>query len=152
MTDIRPAAPADGAALLSIAEASSLFEPPELAAFAEDLAGWRPADGDPRLWFCAGDRAAAHAAPEPMSGGVWNLRFLATRSEARRRGLARALVGAVEAAVRERGGRLLLIDTASMAEMAPARALYEALGYAREAVIRDFYADGVDRVTFARRL
>ncbi|MEM8850754.1 MAG: GNAT family N-acetyltransferase [Pseudomonadota bacterium] len=153
MTDIRLATPSDRAVILSIGESCGLFSPEEIGFFTDDLDSWSPGSDDPRMWFLANDgEAAAQIAPEPMSDAVWNLLFIATRPAARRTGCAKALIRTVEKTVRAQGGRLLLIDTASMEDQAPARAAYLAAGYDREAVIRDYYGDGVDRVTFRKRL
>ncbi|MEM7642281.1 MAG: GNAT family N-acetyltransferase [Pseudomonadota bacterium] len=153
MTNIRSATPSDRATILSIGEDSGLFAPEEVGFFADDFDSWSPGGDDPRLWLLAEDgSAAAQVAPEPMSDAVWNLLFIATHPTARRKGRARALINRVEEAVRAEGGRLLLIDTASVDDQAPARAAYVAAGYGREAVIRDYYGDGVDRVTFRKRL
>ncbi|MEM8825275.1 MAG: N-acetyltransferase [Pseudomonadota bacterium] len=153
MFHIRPATPADRATTLSIAETSGLFSPDEADFFAEDFDDWAANDDDPRRWFVADNgTVAAQVAPEPMSDAVWNLLFIATKPEARRTGQASAMIRAVEEAVRTRGGRLILIDTASVDDQAPARATYRAAGYDQEAVIRDYYGDGIDRVTFRKRL
>ncbi|MEM7487634.1 MAG: GNAT family N-acetyltransferase, partial [Pseudomonadota bacterium] len=153
MSDIRQATRADRDRILDIAAVSGLFSPDEAEYFAAGFDDWAPEDGDPRRWLVADDgTAAALLAPEAMSDAVWNLLFLATRPEARRRGLARATVAAAETAARAAGARLLLIDTTSGEEQAPARALYGGLGYDREATIRDYYGDGLDRVTFRKRV
>ena len=151
---IRAAGPTDRDALLLIAEGSGLFAPDELAFMADDIAAWA-AGGTDRRWLIHDDpdpMGAAMLAPEPMSGDAWNMLFVGTRPEGRRRGIARALLAATEAAARAGGGRLLLIDTASAEEMAPARAFYAASGCDRVATIPDYYADGIDKVTYLRRL
>ena len=63
-----------------------------------------------------------------------------------------ALVGGVEAALSAEGARLLIIDTAGVVEFAAAQNLYARLGFAEVARLPDFWADAVDKVTFAKRL
>ncbi|SFJ34421.1 GNAT family N-acetyltransferase [Jannaschia pohangensis] len=151
MTHIRPAVPADRSAILAVGEGSGLFSPEDLTHFIATFDGHDSA-GD-RLWLIAGSGdGAAFLEPEAMSDNVWNLRFIGVLAGARRGGVGRLLLAAAETAVRRAGGRLLLIDTASLPDMAPARAFYLAAGYQEEACVRDFYGDGVARVTFARRL
>jgi hypothetical protein len=53
--------------------------------------------------------------------------------------------------VAEAGGALILADTAAKPSYARTRAFYEAAGYALEARIRDYYAPGDDRLTYAKR-
>jgi GNAT superfamily N-acetyltransferase len=58
--------------------------------------------------------------------------------QARRQGIARALMQAVEAAARQRGLRLLVLDTATGREAEP---LYRGLGYALTGVVPIYAAD-----------
>ena len=152
MTDILRAS-ADARDILHVmVRDCGLFTPDELRQMAADLDGWA-ADGTDRTWMRSADgQAAAMLAPEPMAPDVWNLLFLGTRPGARRAGRARALVAASEDAARDAGARLVLVDTASVEEMAPARAPHGTSGYEREAVIRDYWAEGVDKVTFRKAL
>jgi ribosomal protein S18 acetylase RimI-like enzyme len=94
---------------------------------------------------------AGYLSPEP-GPGVWNLLFLGVRPEARRQGVARALIASVERRLREDGARMLLIDTSTKPPMEAARALYEALGYARVALIPDYWGPGDGKLTFQRVL
>ena len=68
------------------------------------------------------------------------------------RGIAAALVAQAEAELRARAGRLAIVDTAGTGEYAAARRLYARLGYARVARIPDYWAEGVDKITYAKRL
>ncbi len=152
MSDISPAHGQDRDAILDVAAKSGLFGPDDLAFVADDFDGWLAAGPeDPRLWLVA-KGAAAMVAPEPLSDNAWNMLFLAVLPDERRRGLGVAMVGAVEAAVRAHGARLLLIDTASGDDQAPARALYAKLGFGKVGDVPDYYGDGVARVSFAKRL
>ena len=154
MTTTRRAAPADRDALAAVVRAQSMFGPDEAAAMEAALDAWA-AGAAPEAWL-------VHAAPEPlgaamlgreaMADRVANLLFVGVRPEGRRAGLGRALVSAAEAAARDEGMRMMLIDTADVPEMAPARALYEAMGYGAVATVPDYWAEGVAKVTFSRRL
>jgi ribosomal protein S18 acetylase RimI-like enzyme len=57
--------------------------------------------------------------------------------------MERRLVGAA---------RLVVVETAGRPDYAPTRAFYEARGYRRAAVIRDFYAPGDDQIVYTKRL
>ena len=70
-------------------------------------------------------------------GGQARVITLAVEPAARRRGIGRALLGAMEAALPT--GDLLLMGEE---ENAPARALYDATGYAQVGVARDYYGRG----------
>jgi ribosomal protein S18 acetylase RimI-like enzyme len=67
-------------------------------------------------------------------------------------GVGHALLTQVESVVRDRGGRLLLIETSSTPPYAPARRLYESSGYRCDAVVHDFYAPRDDLLIYAKTL
>jgi ribosomal protein S18 acetylase RimI-like enzyme len=94
----------------------------------------------------------AYAAPERLTDGTCNLLLLAVHPDAQRSGLGRALVGAITSALSGAGGRLLLVETSGLAAFAGARAFYVRLGFGQEAVIRNYYQAGEDKVVFARPL
>jgi ribosomal protein S18 acetylase RimI-like enzyme len=89
--------------------------------------------------------------PSPFTQSSFDLYWIAVGSGAQGAGIGQALLAGVEAAVAEAGGKLLLADTAAKPGYARTRAFYEAAGYAIEARIRDYYAPGDDRITYAKR-
>lgn len=101
-------------------------------------------DGQP-VGFC-------HARPEEMTDRCWNLLALAVLPECQGRGLGAALVQAAERVLRQGGQRLLIVDTSGTAGFARTRGFYARLGYEQAATIRDFWADGDDKVTFHKAL
>ncbi|MDJ0824335.1 MAG: GNAT family N-acetyltransferase [Rhodobacter sp.] len=110
-------------------------------------------DGGEDRWLVA-DRAGAPAGfafarPEAMTDRVWNILALGVAPEARREGLAKALLKAMEATL---DARLIIIETTQLPEQAAARAIYAGAGYEEEGRIRDFFADGEDKVIFRKVL
>ena len=149
-TTVRDARSWDTEGIIAVAAASGLFDDGDLAAFAPMI---REGVGAEALWPVAGEAAgAAFAEPEGFADRVWNLRFIAMLPGGRRAGGGSALLTAVEARLRGLGARLLLIDTGGGDAQAGARAFYAANGYDAEARIRDYYAEGEDRVIFRKRL
>lgn len=149
---VRDARASDIPAIAAVIHGCGLFSPAEAEGFAGGLLGHFDGPPEGRLWLVAGDGAgAALLSPEPAPG-VWNLLFLGVLPDARRRGLARALVGEAERRMRRDGARMLLIDTSDAPPMEPARALYAALGYRRAALIPDYWAPGEGRLTFLKAL
>ncbi len=150
--EIRPLRRDDLDVLRQVLEATALFPPDMLADMVEPWFS-EPAQA---TWFVAigAGRVAGfcHARPEPLTEGTWNLLALAVHPTAQRRGMAAALLAASEAALRARGVRLCLVDTADTEDFAPARRLYERAGYHPEARIQDYWALGVAKVTFVKRL
>lgn len=154
---IRPATPNDMSALMALADATGMFEANEL----EGLAGMVSAyfDGhldDDHFWIVnEADGAlsgAAYYAAETMAYGVWNLYFIGVLPSRQRQGCGEALLHHVEQGLRERGERLLLIETSSLDAFEGARRFYRKHGYDEEARIRDFYKAGEDKIIFRKAL
>lgn len=144
---VRPLEQGDLAALGVVLQETGLFPADMLEGM---VAPWF-ADPEGALWLVA-EGGFAHAVPEALTEGTWNLLALAVRTRAQGRGVGAALVGAVVAALRARGARLVIVDTAGTEDYAGARRLYARLGFVEVARIPEFWAEGVDKVTFALRL
>jgi ribosomal protein S18 acetylase RimI-like enzyme len=149
---VRPLRRDDLPALRAVIDATGLFPGGMLDAMAEGfLSGAAPDE----FWLAAeadGPAGIAYCAPERLADRVWNLLLIAVRPDLQGRGLGSALQRAVEAALEERGERLLLVETSGLPEFEGTRAFYRGLGYAEEARVRDYYRDGDDKVVFAKRL
>jgi len=92
------------------------------------------------------------AQPEDLTEGTWNMRALAVSPDHHRQGLAAGLVAALEATLRTQGARLLVVDTASDDDQAPARAFYGASGYQGGLSIPNFWGPGSDKVMYWKAL
>jgi ribosomal protein S18 acetylase RimI-like enzyme len=90
--------------------------------------------------------------PTPLARGTYDVYWLATHPAARRRGIARALMTTMEALLRRAGGRVLRIETSSLADYEAARRFYLANGYQLISQLRDFWKPGEDLVTYAKHL
>lgn len=155
-TTIRRAQESDRSGVLDVARASGLFPPPELAQIGQlfdDFLGGADAAG---VWLVDhwADRviAVAYCAPERMTNGTWNMFLLAVHPEQQGQGRGKALVRCVERELRDRGARLLLIETSGVPEFAGQRSFYAGLGYQLEAVIRGFYDVDDDKVVYRKLL
>lgn len=108
------------------------------------------------LWLviCEGDRVVgfAYCEPERLTDGTHNLLAIAVSPDRQRCGVGKSLVGAVEQHLSLSAGRILLVETSSLDDYAGTRAFYDGLGFSREAVIRDYYADGEHKVVFWKKL
>lgn len=153
---IRPVAPDDAAALMTMIEAVGLFPPEEIKEVSEMLGGYLDGSlGGEQFWVVDDDEGfagAAYYAPERMTEGTWNLYMLVVHPQRQGGGRGASLVRYVEQALAARGERLLLIETLGTEEFAPQRAFYSKLGYEIEARIRDFYFAGGDKVIFRKNL
>ena len=101
-----------------------------------------------------GDRLIGYACagPTPATEGTFDLYWLAVDPASQGKGVGRMLVQAVEADLRARGARLLLVETSSRPDYESTRAFYTRCGYTEAARIRDFYAPADDRIMLTTRL
>jgi D-alanine-D-alanine ligase-like ATP-grasp enzyme/ribosomal protein S18 acetylase RimI-like enzyme len=102
------------------------------------------ADGTVAGWVCCG--------PTPCTVGTWDIYWIAVDPAFQKRSLGRALLNQAEACIRERGGKLAVLETSGRDDYLPTRGFYLKCGYAEAAVIRDYYGPGDAMVIFTRQL
>ena len=150
--NIRPTKSEDIPALKVVLDETGLFPsdmlPDMLTGFlseeSEDI--WLTCeDGGNAIGFC-------FAAPEALAEGTWNMFAIAVLPSSQGNGAGHAIVSALESSLRERGNRILIADTSGTADFALTRDFYRKNSYSEEARIRDFWAEGDDKVTFRKAL
>lgn len=108
------------------------------------------------LWFVKTDKGKpvgfGYCAPEKFTEGTFNLLAIGVAKEQQGSGGGMELMAFVEALLRREGHRILIVETSGGSAYAKTRRFYEKLGYAKEAVIRDFWAEGEDKVVFWKKL
>lgn len=139
-------------ALKDVLDATQLFPSDMLAdMLAPSLAG----DSDSFWLTCHLDGKAVglcYTTPEELADGTWNMLALAVHPDVQGKGLGAALVKAAEQVLINKGQRILIVDTSGSDEFAGTRAFYAGIGYEQEARIRDFWAEGDDKVIFRKAL
>ena len=90
--------------------------------------------------------------PTPLTESTWDLYWVAVDPTAQGRGYGQTLLAFAEAETGERGGRLLLIETASQEAYGATIRFYQRAGYELVSRIRNFYREGDDKLTFAKVL
>ncbi len=93
-----------------------------------------------------------YTVPEELADGTWNMLALAVRPDLQGKRLGTELVGAVEQHLKDQGQRILIVETSGTDDFALTRKFYTGNGYEEEARIRDFWADGDDKVIFRKAL
>jgi ribosomal protein S18 acetylase RimI-like enzyme len=88
----------------------------------------------------------------PGTDRTYDLYWIAVHPEHRGTGSGSRLLGEVERRLRDRGARLLVVETSARISYAQTRSFYEHRGYREHARLRDFYAPGDDRVIYAKKL
>lgn len=138
--------------LAEVVDQTGLF-PPEL--LTEMLAVFLAGDPD-ELWLTArqGPRVIGfvYARLEQLTDRTWNTLAIAIHPDRQRRGLGRTLMQHLEATLRERGQRLLIVETSGTEAFAATRTFYAALGYLSNTRVPDFWAEGDDKVICHKRL
>jgi len=148
----RDLAPADRGPIERILRATGAFEEPEIDVALELVDA--PADSGYRFVVAdVGGEVAGYACfgATPCTVGTWDLYWIAVDKRLQGGGLGRALLAAVEDAVRSEDGRLLVIETASKPSYAATRAFYDRCGLELAARVKDFYARGDDKLVYCRR-
>ena len=90
--------------------------------------------------------------PTPCTTGTFDLYWIAVAPAAQRTGTGTRLLQEVERRLARSGARLVLIETSSLPRYEATRTFYARRGYAVTARVPDFYADGDDRLIFAKRI
>lgn len=90
--------------------------------------------------------------PEELTEGTWNMRALAVRPDLQGKGLGAAMVAAAEQRLKDKGQRILIVETSGTDDFALTRQFYAQNGYQEEARIREFWAEGDDKVIFRKAL
>ena len=96
--------------------------------------------------------AVAYCAPERMTEGTYNLYLIAISKNFQGKGMGAEMMAYIEILLKEKGVRILLVETSSLPEFELTRKFYDKLDYKREAVIREFYQEGEDKIVFWKKL
>ncbi|MGR3513203.1 MAG: GNAT family N-acetyltransferase [Paracoccaceae bacterium] len=149
---IKPTSANDIAGLQAVLDGTELF-PSEMlpGMLAPTLAGETEA-----FWLtCQIDGEAVglcYTVPEDFAEGTWTMLALGVRPDLQGKRLGAALVAAAEQHLKDKGQRILIVDTSGTDNFVLARKFYAQNGYEEEARIRDFWAEGDDKVTFRKAL
>ena len=150
--NIRAPAPSDLPAIERVLEDTELFPTEMLEAMIEPF--FNDADSQDRWLVCEVDEVGvigfSFTRPETLADGAWNLLAIGFRLAHQGKGYGAKLIAEVEKSLH--GERILIVEASGLDEFAATRRFYETQGYTREAVIRDYWADGDDKVIFWKAL
>ena len=149
---IRPVTPADLPALKTVIDSTELF-PSEM--LDDMIAGYFAGEEEAGFWLTYDDGepvAVAFCVPERMTEGTWNALLLAVRPDRQGKGLGAALMNDIEQTLARREERILLVETSGLDAFERTRNFYRKNGYEEEARIREFYAEGEDKIVFRKAL
>lgn len=108
------------------------------------------------IWFTYVDDnkpvAIGYCVPEKFTNGTYNLLAIGVSQDTQRKGIASEMINYIEQELKSKDGRILIVETSSDDAQIGARNLYQKIGYNQEAVIRDFWNDGEDKIVFWKKL
>ena len=151
---IRPTTLKDVPALKLVLDGTGLFPsdmlPDMLGGFLSDAGDnksvWLSAELDgTAIGFC-------FASSEALTVGTWNMLAIAVLPERQGSGAGGAIVAALEKHLSAEGNRILIADTSGTDSFGQTREFYRKNGYTEEARIRDFWAEGDDKIVFWKAL
>lgn len=90
--------------------------------------------------------------PIPCTRDSYDLYWIAVRHDEQGKGIGKNLLKKTQRIISKLGGERVYIETSSRKSYAPTRAFYQKEGYSEEAIIKDFYSTGDDKIIFLRRL
>ena len=148
--------PGDKNAIMAILAGTPEFKPAEVTV-AEEVIGCFLQEGcvsGYRVWVAVGgtDNLIGYVCfgQTPLTEGTWDIYWIAVAGTWRGRGVGRALLQHAEAEIRDRGGRMILIETSSKPDYQQAMMFYGCMGYLPVSVITDFYAPGDSKLTLQK--
>jgi ribosomal protein S18 acetylase RimI-like enzyme len=150
---IRPISKSDLYELKKVVDSSELFPSEYLDEMISDYLNNSETED---IWFTCLDEekpvAIGYCTPEKLTDGTYNLLALGVLHEAQRKGIAQKMMAYIEQLLKEKTGRLLIVETSSDHAQIGARKFYQKMGYKQVAVIEDFWKDGEDKIVFLEHL
>jgi GNAT superfamily N-acetyltransferase len=90
--------------------------------------------------------------PIPLTAASFDLYWIAVDKAMHGRKIGRALLEKTEELIRNVGGRHVYIETSNRGQYAPTRGFYLRCGYTQEALLKNFYAIGDDKVIYGKEI
>ncbi len=95
-------------------------------------------------WVCFG--------PTACTIGTFDIFWIVVSPQSQAKGIGTKLMDFVTDLIKKDSGRLIVIETSGMAKYISTQKFYEKLGCKKEAVLKDFYADGDDKIVYVKRV
>jgi len=93
-----------------------------------------------------------YCAPEMLTEGTYNLYAIGVKGDLQGKGVGRQMMSYLENQLKLVGHRILIVETSGGPDLALTRKFYENLNYQKEAIIRDFWSEGEDKVVYWKKL
>lgn len=155
---IRPLAQRDRGKLYSMLTETRVFTPEEIEVAMEliDIVLRDPDQKDYQIHCMADEQDEVIGyicyGPVPMTQGTFDLYWIVVDPLAQGQGIGSKLLDFLAGVVKERGGRMILVDTSSIPPYERSQKFYVRHGFQEVARVPDYYHPGNDRITFCKRL
>lgn len=150
---IRAAASADLEGLKKVVDSSGLFPSEYLD---EMISDYNNNADTQDIWFAYFNDnepvAIGYCVPEKFTDGTYNLLAIGVSEDFQRKGIASEMIQYIEQLLKQKEGRILIVETSTDDAQIGARKFYKQIGYTQEAVIRDFWKEGEDKIVFWKKL
>lgn len=90
--------------------------------------------------------------PAPAAEGTYDMYWIAVNPDMHNRKIGKTLLTHIENEIKNKNGRMIIIETSSLEKYHPTRQFYLRNGYVLEASLKDFYRPGDDRQIYVKRL
>ncbi len=108
------------------------------------------------IWFTFTENnipcAIGYCKPELLTDGTYNLLAIGVSQDFQRKGIAIEMMKFIENLLKQKNGRILIVETSSDDAQIGARNLYHKIGYTQIANIKDFWKEGEDKIVFWKKL
>jgi ribosomal protein S18 acetylase RimI-like enzyme len=147
----------DPEAVFRLAESCGLFYPQETAVareLVEERLARGPSSGYEFLFAETDGTVTGYTCFGPISltQGRFDLYWIAVLKEHQGTGIGRRLLQLTEVRIQQMKGRRIYVETSSRKIYEPTHRFYHACAYRKEAVLKDFYADGDDKIIYLKEL
>ena len=149
---IRPMRQADKPTVMALIRATEMFSPAEIDVAEELIDRYLTVPGQKDYQVIVVEDKAKIVVgylcygPTDLTEGTYDLYWMAVDPDAQGQGYGKALLEWLEWEVKQEKGRMIIIETSSVAKYKPTRRFYLAMGCREVARIPDFYKPGDDRV------
>ncbi len=87
-----------------------------------------------------------------MTKSCFDLYWIVTHHDFRGKGVGKKLLDKTYEEARKMGCKIIIAETSGREHYAPTRAFYDSAGYTLEAIIKDYYDDGDDKLMYTKRI
>ncbi|MEN6458013.1 MAG: GNAT family N-acetyltransferase [Thermoguttaceae bacterium] len=149
--------PEDRQAVRRLVESTGVFSPVEVDVAVElvdERLNKGPESGYHFVFADDGGRAVGYTCygPIALTAASFDLYWIAVDKSLQGRKIGRLLLDRTKDLIRQMGGRHVYIETSNREQYAPTRGFYLRCGCRQEALLKDFYASGDDKVIYAIEL